>query len=73
MPNIIANILQFWYQYSSSPNYSLYISCGNYKENLSNNQELFESAKTFFIPMTLMFESEVILLGKIRRLSLFRG
>ena len=43
---------------------SWYISFSTYKENLFNNQDL-------LIPITLMFDSGVILLEEIRCLSLF--
>ena len=48
----------------------LYISCGTYRENLSNNQELLEFVIISVTLITLMFDSGVILLGEIRCLSL---
>ena len=42
-----------------------YISYGTYKENLSNNQEIFEFAIISFILVTLLFDSKAILLGNI--------
>ena len=40
------------YQYASS----LHCSCGTYKDNLSNNQELIEFVIISFISMTLMLK-----------------
>ena len=42
-----------------------YISCGTYKENLSNDQEIFEFVIISFILVTLLLDSMVILLGNI--------
>ena len=47
-----------------SPHYSLYISCGTDKENLSNNQEHLYLVIIFFILMTSMFVLGVILTGE---------
>ena len=44
---------------------SLYISYSTYKENLSNNQGLFEYAIISYIVKTLMFDSWVVPLGEI--------
>ena len=68
--------IQCWlnplYQYANSPYCSLYLSHGSYKENLSNNQEFLKFVITFFILMTLMCDSGMILLGDIRCLSLLQ-
>ena len=49
------------------------ISYGAYKENLCSNQELLKLMIISFIPMTLMVDSVVILLGEMRCLSLREG
>ena len=62
-PHILTPVCKF-----STP--FLYISCGTYRENLSNNQELLEFVIISVTLITLMFDSGVILLGEIRCLSL---
>ena len=45
------------------------LSYGAGKENLFNHQELFQLVIISYTFMTVMFDSEVILLGEIRCLS----
>ena len=59
-----------WYQYS--PYHSLYISYGADKENLFCNHEFLQLVIIFFILLTLMFDSGVMLWGEIKCWSLLR-
>ena len=49
-------------QLTSSPCHPLYLSYGSYKEDLLYNQELLNLSFIFFMYMTLMFDSGMILM-----------
>ena len=66
------NLLHLNTKYASSPFYSLYISCGTWKENLSNSQDLIDFVNLSFIIITSVFDSGVIILGEMRWSPLLR-